>query len=369
MKKIAYLLHDWDGRLGYFDNTMVKILSAAQCSVYVVTPNLKHVVLTEKSVTYVKTDYAIKATNNLYFSRNLNKTLEKIKPDIIFTLDGMLDALTVNRYVKKTKAKWYVKCHCDSSNTAIGKWSYIFHKTVMRAVYGVSDSGIHKYLYITPQTKKFMRTMYRVKSKKLRFFPIISSINKNIRLCSNARVEADLPKKSLKVFTGGRIDALKKTELLVEAARCLVGVVELIIVGKIDGSDKKFASNIKSLIDRSDNIKFYPWADQDALAKAISLCDVGVFPAGQSTLWQDCLALNVPIIVGSGTDVADQDPRYLTRNGSGIVIDRHLMSKDTLITELMRLYSDKNLLKNMRERCEKNNYKFFSEYQLIRRIL
>lgn len=369
MKKIAYLLHDWNGSLGYFDNTIAKLLSVEQYRVYIVAPDMSNLDSKEINMLYVKTEKKIEITSNLYFTNNLYDILSDIQPDIIFTLDGMLDALVVKNYVRCKKITWFVKCHCDSSNTAISYWSYMFHIIFMRIFYIISDGSIYKYLYITPLTKKFMIDMYGVRRKKLRFFPIISNISESINDYSNIRKNSNSKNNILKIFTGGKINSLKKTELLVEATKEMIGVVELIIVGRIDDSDKKYAENIISLINKADNIKIIPWADQETLARLISSCDVGVFPAGQSSLWQDCLSLNVPIIVGSGTDVSEQDPRYLVRNGSGVVIDKNLISKDILINELKRLHHDRKLLKNMQDGCRKNNLNLFSKKNLLKRIM
>lgn len=371
MKKIAYLLHDWNGALGYFDNTIAKLLSAEQYRVFLVAPEMSNLESKDSNILYIKTEKIFKITNNLYFTKNLYDILSKIQPDMIFTLDGMLDTLVVNNYVKSKKIPWFVKCHCDYSNTAISYWSYIFHLIVIRVIYVISDNSIYKYLYITPMTKKFMIQMYGLSRKKLRFFPIISNIRESLNDFSDNRKISNSKSKNniLNIFTGGKINSLKKTELLVEAAKELIGFVELIIVGRIDDTDEKYASNIFSLINKADNIKIIPWADQETLAKLISSCDVGVFPAGQSSLWQDCLSLNVPIIVGSGTDVSEQDPRYLVRNGSGVVIDKNLISKDILINELKRLYHDRKLLKIMQDGCQKNNLNLFSKNNLLKRIL
>ena len=50
------------------------------------------------------------------------------------------------------------------------------------------------------------------------------------------------------------------------------------------------------------------WLNQDDLNRHLAMADLAVFPASQSILWQQAIAMGLPLIVG---DAGHQDISYL----------------------------------------------------------
>src|SRR6185312_2063651 len=104
---------------------------------------------------------------------------------------------------------------------------------------------------------------------------------------------------SVVVFTGGKLTPLKRTELLIEAwAKLNIDRLHLVVVGD---APERHAAYKRLLLDAArgrPNIHFTGWLSAEEIYKHLDLADIAAFPASQSILWQQAIAMGLPLVIG-----------------------------------------------------------------------
>ena len=369
---ITFVLYDLDENLGYQDNTLIKMFLKLGYKVSVITRSWTP----SASKDYEGLDvYVVESIFNFrhtwYLSIDLVSILISLNPNIIISIDGMLDAFAIRKYVKNYAAKWYVKCHIDHSNTRyspiVTKILYLLTRT---PIYRLCDSCITRYLYVTPETKKFMMEVYKVKSEKLQFFPLVSAFNREwgITQFGNDTQVITNPSEQLHIFTGGKLTRKKNISMLMKAVSELPNLVTLTITGEYDKSDPNYKLECERISQDTQNIFVYTWASQAALKKHILDADIGIFLGSQSTLWQDCIALEVPIFITTDTEKYSQDPSYLSVNGACTIIDYKEINLEKIKKYILYLASHKSVILEMKADCRILNSTILSPNLLMKSI-
>ena len=124
MKKIVFFLNDWNPALGYQDNILIKELLDQGNEVQIIlgrgrslSPQLNIEAYGDK-LSIIELPYIFQINDGFYSLRGISKILKKSNPDIIIALDGQFDHLHIAKYVKNnSKCKFFLKCHCDDSNS------------------------------------------------------------------------------------------------------------------------------------------------------------------------------------------------------------------------------------------------------------
>ena len=71
--------------------------------------------------------------------------------------------------------------------------------------------------------------------------------------------------------------------------------------------DATYGEMLARLAARDPRVHTGGWLDQADLNRHLAMADLAVFPASQSVLWQQSIAMGLPLIVG---DTGDQDISY-----------------------------------------------------------
>jgi len=151
-----------------------------------------------------------------------------------------------------------------------------------------------------------------------------------------------IPDDALTIFSGGKLTAAKRTHVLVQALKRLRDAqVHAIVVGDAGPKDIPYKETLKQIAADDPRVHFIGWVDGADVYRYMSACDVAVFPASQSALWQQALSMGLPLIVGH---VGVADPSYMNPYGNLVILRESEITPDLIAMHIATFDADRALL-------------------------
>jgi 1,2-diacylglycerol 3-alpha-glucosyltransferase len=120
------------------------------------------------------------------------------------------------------------------------------------------------------------------------------------------------------IFTGGKLTPAKKTEMVLDAVNRLTDVpLRVVVVGTAAEEHAAYAAALSQLAAADPRVHMVGWLNQADLNRHLAMADLAVFPASQSILWQQAIAIGLPLIVG---DTGHQDISYLNTEANIVIL-------------------------------------------------
>lgn len=239
-------------------------------------------------------------TNKIQKTSKLNSILEAFHPDTIM-YHGVCgyELMDVAVYVKKNpQTLFYVDSHEDFTNTAKNFISKMCYKYINGFFVKKSLSYINKILYLSYETKEYLREMYNIPESMMEFYPLggmLSSEKEQIDARNKVIKEYNLPENAVILMHSGKLDKLKKTKELIEAFNLVDNPkFYLLIFGAIPNEEKE---ELESLMDSNSKIIFLGWKSGDDILELLNACDVYCQPGSQSATSQVALCCGCAEIV------------------------------------------------------------------------
>lgn len=228
--------------------------------------------------------------------------LEEERPDIIFIHGtSFCDVNYISSYKKKyPNTIIYADSHADWINSGRNWISlYIQHKILWRLTTKVIENISEKIWGTLPIRCDFLRKVYKVSEDKIDFLPIgfdnLSIINDTEEIRNhiiNDVLKIDETNGVFLITTGGKIDSLKNTHLLMKAVNSLKDSrIHLVIFGTVVPEFRSVFNNLMS-----DNIHFVGWCTPSETVDYMIASDLICFPGTHSTLWEQAVGLSKPSI-------------------------------------------------------------------------
>ena len=221
-------------------------------------------------------------------------------PEIIYIHNMAFgDTGIVVDYIKKhPSTQLYADNHADYINSA-KNWSskHILHPIIWRYYAHKLQPFLRKCYGVTPMRCRFLKEMYHIKPELIEFLPMgvddEAIPTDRISVRNTIRTELGIPEDSLVVLTGGKIDKLKNTHVLVEALKKLNNKkVNLIICGTLTPE----MEYLKSEFESNANIHYLGWCNADRVMNCMVASDLACFPGTHSTLWEQSVGVGLPAI-------------------------------------------------------------------------
>ncbi len=243
------------------------------------------------------------------------KALEQFSPDII-VFHGLCgwEILTAAKYKKNhPTVRLYADSHEDAYNSARNFLSrFILHGIYYKYVLRRALPYIDKILYISLDTKEFLRITYGLSEEKMSFFPlggIIYSDDVYDEKRRNTRAELALTKEQVVILQAGKLEKRKKVIESMEAFSSVKGDrLKLVLVGSVHDEIK---DDFKKWLSRDKRILYTGWKETDKLMDFLCAADVYLQPGSQSAIMQNALCARCPVILD---DVLSHKP-FVDGNG------------------------------------------------------
>jgi 1,2-diacylglycerol 3-alpha-glucosyltransferase len=210
--------------------------------------------------------------------------------------------------------------HGDFSNSARTPLSrLLLHRVYKRATLALTRGRIDQLYAITPASGAFLEIMYGLERCHYAPLPLGCDLKAVERLASSGvrqriRAEIGAQPSHIVLISGGRLDRLKRTSELLRALRSIDRPnVWLILVGDVPKDMGDLSQELAHLSEGQRRVVRTGWIPPDKVAEYMCAADIGVFPASQSVLWQQCIGFGLPLIVGNHTGIpaGRQDVGYL----------------------------------------------------------
>lgn len=325
------------------------------------------VYVNELGVKIYRLPYSFNIKNKLKKFGDIDKILEVEAPDLIFLHGIHLNLKEAYHYSKKNNCKIIMDFHGDYSNSGKNIISLKFlHGVIRKSFLYKYKSQISNIYAVVPESMKFLEEIYNLKKTEIQLLPLgcdydyIQKIKEEINL-ENLYNEFRIKQNDYVIITGGKINPLKKTDVLVDAMKILNrSDVHLIIFGNANKDDEEYENKMKENA-KGQNIYFSGWVTPERSYQLMAIADIAVFPSSQSVLWQQAIGMGIPLIAG---DSGGQDMSYLNVNDNLIKISKENINPEFFAKTIQDLLSDTNKLNKMKEGAEKTAKEFLN-YEII----
>lgn len=311
----------------------------------------------------IKQPYSINFLNKIRLLKNLKQILNQETPDLIF-VHGMPLCLKASINYKSTNpnCKVIFDSHADFSNSARNWLSLIFlHKIFFRTILKLCLKSVDKVFFITPDGGNFLNKVYGIPYNSMNMLPLGADTDyineiKNHNVPKKIRENLGIKPSDFAIFSGGKLNRGKKIDLVINSFHLLKSnSVHLLIVG--DTEDKILKQEIIELINHHPRIHLIGWVEGNKVYDYMSACDIAVFPASQSVLWQQAIGTGLPLIIGQ---LENQDATYLNKNDNILIIENKLVSKERISFLLQNIIDDSSHLSTMKVNASKTANEFLS---------
>jgi len=280
--------------------------------------------------------------------RRLYEVLESEKPDYIFHHEITSPSLlTVAKYKRAHPSTYLVvDHHSDYLNSGtIAAWRFFYYRTLWKNLLARYYKYVDAFYSVTSGCKMFAEKELGVPQGKheLLFLGADTEIfhfDEDWR--RKIRGELGFTNDDFVMITAGKLDRLKKTDLIIKAMKEMDSEkVKLIIVGSIE---KNYGTYLDSLIGDDKRIMKIGWVQSSEIYKYFSASDLAIFPGSQSVLWQQAVASELPLLIRYR-----MDSEYLIAAGNGLNIfsDDHKEIKQIISI----LVNNRLMLKKMSEKA------------------
>lgn len=230
----------------------------------------------------------------------LKQELENVDPDIIFMHNACFGDTPIVRHYLKThpKVQLFADSHTDYINSAKNWLSrHFLHPLIWRHYYKVVEPFMKKCYGVTPMRCRFLKEMYKMNPDIVEYLPLgvdDDDLPKNrTEVKNDVRNSLGIDNDSIVIFTGGKIDKLKNTHLLISAIKKLnMPQIHLIICGVLTAE----MDYLKTEIEELSNIHYLGWCNNDKVINCMIASDISCFPGTHSTLWEQSVGIGLPII-------------------------------------------------------------------------
>jgi glycosyltransferase involved in cell wall biosynthesis len=284
----------------------------------------------------------------------LDDLLEAEAPDLIFVHDIMLNLPDCVRYVRRhPRTRMIMDYHADYSNSGSSVLSRrILHGVCRKWFLDRARPHLSRIFPVVPGSATFLHEVYKVPFEEMELLPLGADVEAAAAArLSGARQEVraslGIGAGDVVIVTGGKLVPAKKTELLLEAAgRLRQFPLHVVIVGEAASDHAAYGAELSRQAAADPRIHMTGWLDREGLNRHLAAADLAVFPASQSIMWQQAIAMGLPLIVG---DTGHQDVSYLNGERNIIVLAASEIRPDRIAAAIASVIGNPSRMRAMSE--------------------
>ena len=367
--KIIMLCDFYNGVLEYQENLLVKYYAKHGHEVTVITSTFESVfdyyadrhdnrvpgrTYRHGGAKIIKLPYRYNLLNRLRAFTRIDRILDEEAPDLIFVHDIMLNMPECVRYVQRNPGcRMIMDYHADYSNSGKNALSLkVLHGVFRKWFLDQARPYISKIFPIVPASATFLHEVYKIPVSDMEILPLgadtdlVSAVRSNSSR-SALRVSLGIADDHIVIFTGGKLAPAKKTGLLLEAAVLLQRFpLHIVVVGEASEEHAGYQEELQRLSVTNPRVHMVGWLGREDIYRHLDMADLAVFPASQSILWQQAIAVGLPLIVGN---TGHQDISYLNLYDNIIILEKTDIQVNKLADAIESVISDPKRMHEMRK--------------------
>ena len=303
-------------------------------------------------VKIIRLPYRYNVLHRLKAFARIDDLLDSEAPDLIFVHDIMLNFPDCVRYLQRhPRARMIMDYHADYSNSGKNAVSRkILHGVLRKWFLDRARPYLSRIFPIVPASATFLREIYKVPSSEMELLPLGADLEaaaaaRRSGARQTLRASLGIRDEDIVIFTGGKLAPAKKTELLLAAAAQLAHFpIHVVVVGQTSAEHATYGAELARLAAADPRVHMVGWQNQDDLNRYLATADLAVFPASQSILWQQAIAMGLPLIVG---DSGHQDISYLNLQNNIIILRTADIAADSLTQAMTSVIGDSGRMRAM----------------------
>lgn len=329
--------------------------------------------------TLYRQPYQFNIMNRLRKLSGLIGILESEKPDILFMHDISPNLSDLCRYKRSNKGvNLVLDYHADHTNSGRGWLSRrILHGIVRRRILAASLPYIDRIMPIVPASADFLNELYGVSHESMTLLPLGVDLHaqesvKRSGVRQRLRILHGIGESDIVIFTGGKFHPYKQTEKLINALRLLdLPNVHLVVVGADAAGGSDYGNALEALANDTPRVTLTGWLSTTETYEYMAIADFAVFPASQSVLWQQCIGMGLPLVLGRIIAPGQrlQDVEYLNREDNILVLDPAKDVTEELVRSVRLLATDKELRERMAAGAERVGSHYLAWDRIARQAL
>ena len=300
----------------------------------------------------IKLRYRYNLLNRLRAFTRIDRILEEEAPDLIFVHDIMLNMPECVRYVQRHPGcRMIMDYHADYSNSGKNALSLkVLHGVCRKWFLDQARPYISKIFPIVPASATFLHEVYKIPVSDMEILPLGADTDLVSAVRSNSsrralRVSLGIADDQIVIFTGGKLAPAKKTGLLLEAAVLLQRFpLHIVVVGEASEEHAGYQEELQRLSATNPRVHMVGWLGREDIYNHLDMADLAVFPASQSILWQQAIAIGLPLIVGN---TGHQDISYLNLYDNIIILEKTEIQVNKLADAIESVISDPKRMHEM----------------------
>lgn len=223
--------------------------------------------------------------------KGLKGILQRERPDYIFH-HGVLSPslITCSKYKAKNSSVFLAADnHSDLNISARNKlWRLGYYQFLWTNILK-SVKNVDLVFGVSPARCSFAEKYLGIPQSKLRLLPIGADTDLSNKLLETNEKRPGPRESGIQMVTGGKWTRAKRLDILLDAVKGLD--VELKIFGSIEDDEAR------ERIEKEENVSFLGWQDRAGTIKTLANADLAVWPGQHTTLMEDALATNTPILL------------------------------------------------------------------------
>lgn len=308
----------------------------------------------DRGAKIIKLQYRYNILNRLRAYTRIDAILAREAPDLIYVHDIMLNFPEAIRYVQgHPGCRMIMDYHADYSNSGRNALSIrILHGVIRKWFLDRARPHLSRIFPIVPASAVFLNEVYKVPYMEMELLPLGADTDQAAETKAGGegrrlRESFGIVPQDLVIFTGGKLAPAKRTELLIEAVISLRDVqVHLIVVGDAGAADAAYKKRLMALAGCDSRVHFTGWLKPTDIYSYLDMANLAVFPASQSILWQQAIAMGLPLVVG---DTGHQDISYLNLHENIVIFKSDEITSERLAEVICDLARDSTRLQKMAE--------------------
>ncbi|MBI2541595.1 glycosyltransferase family 4 protein [Candidatus Woesearchaeota archaeon] len=281
--------------------------------------------------------------------KDLKKTLEKIRPDVVFAHESRqatpaLAALYKKKLGYRLVVDQHDFYHRIPSHTLWRKAArfldyFIFRKPIVDYSLRRADSIIA----VTSETKDFLVKTHEISPKKILLIPLgvdTGFFKFSGKARQNIRKKFKISQSEIVLVFSGIVVRRKGIEILLEALSEISNEnIKLLIVGSGDIDYMKELKDLSKKLGIGDNTIFTGFVKKNEIKNYFSAADIGIWPGNNSVSIMEAMACRLPIVM------VDLQLSHLVSYGNGLKFPQH--DKEKLKEALKKLVQNSKLRQDM----------------------
>ena len=264
----------------------------------------------------------------------------------------MLNLPECVRYVRRHPAcRMIMDYHADYSNSGKNALSRrILHGVCRKWFLDRARPHLSRIFPVVPASTTFLHEIYKVPLADMEILPLGADTDLAAAVRrSGARAELrrslGVGDKDTVIFTGGKLDPAKQTDLLLKAVLQLQPLpLHVVVAGDSGDEHTWYKQELRRLAAAGPGVHMVGWLGRDDIYRYLDMADLAVFPASQSILWQQAIAMGLPLIVG---DIGHQDISYLNTEDNIVILGKDEIRADRLADVISRVVGDPGRMRAM----------------------